>query len=169
MWRVRCSHLFKCKTPWDMFISLTNRAIWHLYGLGEKHRVKWGLYKFLLKAPPHCPWLMTCHLFADSVSHAHTDLWLILNRFITIAKSMIHFSRVRSLQPPTNLSTSTLRQGHKSLMGHWFLHKLNEHFHINWCDKWKDTPRRRWGSAAGCRCSEESGGGGWRLRTHGGL
>lgn len=35
--------------------------------------------------------------------HAGTDG--LLKGFITMAESMIHFSTVRSLQPPTNLST----------------------------------------------------------------
>lgn len=35
--------------------------------------------------------------------------------------------------------------------------------------QWKDTPRRRWRSAAGCHCSEASGAAEWHLRTHGWL
>lgn len=52
----------------------------------------------LFTSLPHYSWAMR-------PSFWHAGTLGLLNGFITMAESMIHFSTVRSLHPPTNLST----------------------------------------------------------------
>lgn len=73
---------------------------------------------------------------------------------------MIHLSTVRSLQPPTNLITH-VKAMYKTLHG-----EASITFSTITARQGKDTASRRRSSAAGCRCSKESGAEEWHLTTH---
>lgn len=97
----------------------------------------------------------------------HTDSWVGLQWFITMAESMIHFSTVRRRQPPTNLSTWC--KGHKMwrslVQQDGSLTRFNTEVEHASESAVKDTAGCRWGSALSCRCSEGWGAARKHLRT----